>query len=146
MTSHVPSRHHVAFGARASRKCEACIIIFNFGCFWDIFGLLRSGRVFPRNFLRSADVTCNIARPGCLAPFVLPRKAVEHPICSFLVKPKFASKRTCKCIHIFVPSHMTSFQWTPISLGGITWCSELGPRESPKAYIIHSILAVFGTF
>ena len=73
MTSHVPTRHPVAFRSRAPAKSES-VYSFNsgvFGTFYDFFGLVI---IFSRNILRSADINCNIVRPGCLASFVLPRK------------------------------------------------------------------------
>ena len=41
---------------------------------------------------------------------------------------------------------MNPFQWPPIALGGISWRSELGPLESPKACIIDFNFGCFETF
>ena len=71
---------------------KACIITFNFGCFLDMFVLLRAWSYFPETFL--GKPTWLIMLRWCLALFVLPRKASKYPICSFLVKSKTAPKWT----------------------------------------------------
>ena len=91
MTSHVSKRHHVAFGARNPGKFET--VYYNlpfslvFGHFWT-----STSYFLTKTFL--GKLTWLLTWCGCLAPFVLPRKVSEHPICSFLVKPKTFSKWT----------------------------------------------------
>ena len=93
MTSHEPRRHPAAFGARTPRNSESMYHNLQFWLFFGHFWTFLDLVIFsPETFLGVS--TWLIELPGCLAPFVLPRKASKHPICSFLVKPKIASKWT----------------------------------------------------
>ena len=132
MTSHVSRRHLVVFGSWAPGKSKSVYYNLQFwlflGHFWTFLGLV----VFsPETFI--GVPTWLVILRGYPAPFALSRKVSEHPICSFLVKK--LPRNEPKGIHIFVQSHMTTFQWPPMSLRNISECSELGPRESPKACI-----------
>ena len=134
MSSHGPTRHLMAFGARTSRKSESVYYNLQFwlfpGDFWNFSGIVIFS---PEIFL---DVpTWLVTLCGCLVPFVLPQKAHKHSLFHFLWNLKL-SRNERKSVHICVSSHITHFQWPPMPLGGIPWSLELGARESPKACII----------
>ena len=93
MTSHCPRRHPMAFGVQAPRNFESVYYNLQFWLFfrhfWNSPGLV----IFSlETFL--GVLTWLVTLSGCLAPFMLPRKAFEHPICLFLVKLKNVSKWT----------------------------------------------------
>ena len=91
MSSHYLRRHLVTFGARAPGKSES--LYYNLQ-FWQFFGHFWTSSCLvifsPETFL--GKPTWLVLLCGCLAPFVLPRKAFKNNICSFLAKPKIASK------------------------------------------------------
>ena len=118
-------------GPRESSK--ACIITFKFDCFRDIFYFFGLGHILSRNIPRIADVTCIIAQ--VLGTIFIASKSLRHPFVHFSWNPKLARNER-KGIHIFIPSDMTPFQWSLMSLWGILWRSKLGSWESPKACII----------
>ena len=93
------------------------------GHFWTFLGLVI---ISPEMFLGRS--TWLVTVRGCFAPFVLPRKASKHLICSFLVKPKIVSIER-KDIHIFVTSHITPLQWPPMALGDIPWRHSSNPEK-----------------
>ena len=117
-------------GSRESSK--ACIIIFNFGCFWDIILRVRS-YFSPETF--QGMPTWVVTLCGCLTPFSLPRKACKYPIVSFFCNLKL-SRNESKAIHIFVAKDMNHFECPLMFLGGLLWRPELVSWENPKACII----------
>ena len=144
MTSQGPRRHFVAFGTRTPGNSESVYYSLQF---WLFLGYIWTSPVLvifsPKTFL--GRPTWLVTFCGWMAPFVLPRKASKHPICSFIVKSKLP-RNECKGIRIFVPSHMTHFQWPTMSIGVISWRTELGPQESLKACIIAFNFGCFWDF
>ena len=81
------------FGAWAPGISESVYYKLQFWLFlrnyWTSPGLVIFS---PETFLGVS--TSLVTLRGYLAPFALPRKASQHPISSFPVKPKTASKST----------------------------------------------------
>ena len=123
----------MVFGARASGKFESVYYNLQFwlflGHFFTSLGLVI---FFSEIFLGVSTLLIKLR--GSLAQFALSRKGCNTLTCSFLMKLKLPWKKP-KAIHIFIPNHMTPFRWPTMSLGGIKWRSELGPRETLKACI-----------
>ena len=134
MTSHGPKRYLVVLGARTPRKSES--VYYNLQVwlflrhFWTFSGLVIFS---PKTFLRVSTwlvtVRCAWHHLHCL------EKPLNTPFFRISWNLKL-TRNEHKGIHIFVPSHMTSFQWPTMFLVVIPWGSELGLRESPKACII----------
>ena len=78
---------HLDFGPWESTK--VCIITFNFGCFWGILGLIRARLYFSPGTFVGVSLSL-VTLVGCLG--LRFSKSLKHPICSFLMKPKIASK------------------------------------------------------
>ena len=135
MTSHVPIRHPVAFGSRAPRKSESVYYNLLFWLFlrhlWTFSGVVIFS---PKTFLGKPTwlIICCV---GTLHHLRCVEKLVHTTFIHLSWNPKLPQNER-KCIHIFVPIHLTHFQWLPMSLGGITWRSELEPWESPKTCIL----------
>ena len=91
MTYHAFKSHPVTFRARASVKSESVYYNLQFWLFLRYFWTSPGLDIFsPETFLGVS--TSLVTLRGYLAPFALPRNASQHPICSFPVKPKTASK------------------------------------------------------
>ena len=141
MTYHVPRRHPVAFETRTPGKSESVYYNLQFWLFLEHFWTFPNLVVFyPETFL--GKPTWLLTLCGCFAPFVLPRKVSKHPIYSFLVKPKIASKRTYMHPYIHSKPH-DSFPDTSHSPRRHPVTFELMPRESPKTCIVTFNLSCF---
>ena len=133
MTYHVPRRHPVAFGTRTPVKSKSVYYNLQFWLFLGHFWTFSDPVIFyPETFL--GRPTWLLTLCGCFAPFVLPRKASKHPICSFLVKPKIASKRTYTHPYIRSKAHDSFLETShsprsyPVAFGART------PGKSKNVY------------
>ena len=106
------------------------MITFNFGCFLEhFFDFCRLVIFSPEPFVGVS--TWLVTLRGCLIGTIC--IASKSLLIHFSWNPKlFRNER--KSIHIFVPSHMSPFQWPLMPVGGILWRSKLGPRKSESVY------------
>ena len=134
MTSHGHRKHLVAFRTRTPRKSESVYYNLQFWLFlWHFWTFLCLVLFFPETFIWLLTWLVTLRRG--LAQFALPRKASEHPICSFLAEPKIASKLTWMHPHIRSKPHESYPTTSHVPRRNLVAFGDQ-TRKSPKTCII----------
>ena len=133
---------HLELGFWESPK--ACIITFDFGFFLLHFRTSPELVIYsPETFL---GVTCDLWRyAGGWHHLHCLEKPMNTPFFLFSWNPKL-TRNEHKGIHIFVPSHMTPFQWRTMSLGGIRGVRSSGAEKSESVYYTFQFWLFLGHF